>query len=201
MVSLIIYRYRNKSRDIILLNIFFSVFHFTDTTFSNKSENEEQAICEEVENTVCIQTHRNSKSKSKSSPPLCDAETSSASTSNNVTTDSGVKIYTCQDCGAKLTRRSYLNKHMLRHVGIKKFICDDCGARFTRKGVLKRHMFTHTRIKDFECSVCLTRFTRKGHLDRHMLTHTGMKKFECDICHTRFTLKRNLNRHMLTHTR
>ncbi|XP_045914778.1 gastrula zinc finger protein XlCGF26.1-like [Micropterus dolomieu] len=49
----------------------------------------------------------------------------------------------------------------------KMFSCSECGKRLTLKGNLQRHMRIHTRETPFSCSVCSRRFPSFSELKKH----------------------------------
>jgi len=142
----------------------------------------------------------------------------------------GVRPYTCQDCGRRYRTCAYLKTHIRTvHTGEeKKFVCSICGKAFNRKIKLTSHMYVHTDEKAYSCETCGKAFKKKGQLvihqathssekpflcrtcgkgfkrdialKRHDLIHTGEQPYECSVCGMRFNQSCSMRRHMLTHT-
>ena len=55
------------------------------------------------------------------------------------------------------------------HTGKKIFHCDECDKRFTRRSTLKIHKKIHTGIKDFQCKLCILQqwYSKKSHENPH----------------------------------
>ncbi|KAL2831674.1 hypothetical protein BJY01DRAFT_106705 [Aspergillus pseudoustus] len=78
---------------------------------------------------------------------------------------------TCTVCGAEFTRRSNCREHMKKHdpSGRKLYSCEDCGKSLGRKTDLKRHVDSvHRGIRRFGCDHCGYRFSRQDTLARHV---------------------------------
>ena len=118
----------------------------------------------------------------------------------------GVKPFKCSICGAGLSRKTNLIRHMTCHTGEKPYSCPVCEKNFRYRGSVMRHMKIHTmdkslRIrKSVSCSECGKSYNRKEHLVLHMRTHTGEKPFSCSVCSKSFTQSKYLKSHMRTHT-
>ncbi|KAJ8004467.1 hypothetical protein DPEC_G00136000, partial [Dallia pectoralis] len=77
-----------------------------------------------------------------------------------------------------LKRRIGLNIH----TGVKPYSCSECGNIFSRLGSLKRHQLIHAGVKPYSCSECGNIFSRLGSLKRHQCIHTGEKPYSCSDC-------------------
>ncbi|KAL2799411.1 hypothetical protein BJX66DRAFT_260503 [Aspergillus keveii] len=78
---------------------------------------------------------------------------------------------TCTVCGAEFTRRSNCREHMKKHDpnSRKLYSCEDCGKTLGRKTDLKRHIDSvHRGIRRFGCDQCGFRFSRHDTLARHV---------------------------------
>ncbi|XP_013865779.1 gastrula zinc finger protein XlCGF28.1 [Austrofundulus limnaeus] len=112
----------------------------------------------------------------------------------------GDKPFPCEVCEQRFSCKSSLNKQMRVHMGEKPFLCEVCEQRFSQKSYLNKHMRVHTGDKPFLCHLCGQRFSRKSYLSTHMRVHTEDKPFACDVCGQRFRRKSHLNSHMRVHT-
>ena len=62
-----------------------------------------------------------------------------------------VPSFACQECGAVLSRREYLERHMReQHDRVRPFHCDACGQAFARKGDLEKH-WRSRKARDMGC--------------------------------------------------
>ena len=131
----------------------------------------------------------------------CDIEEESVGCS-----ECGTKPFKCSVCGAGLSRKTNLIRHMTCHTGEKPYSCSVCEKSFRYRGSVIRHMKIHTMDKSFRirksvsCSECGKSYNRKEHLVLHMRTHTGEKPFSCSVCKKCFTQSKYLKSHMRTHT-
>ncbi|XP_055325771.1 gastrula zinc finger protein XlCGF57.1-like [Sitodiplosis mosellana] len=133
----------------------------------------------------------------------------------------------CDFCEYSASRKSSLDRHLLKHTGEKPHGCDFCLKRFTTKHNLRVHMKVHVEEFLFHCQGCLQGFNEKDektvheinckarhyecHLCKksigsnrtkmlqHMRVHSGVKPFKCTQCPKQFAQKCNLNSHMKLH--
>ncbi|XP_042291827.1 zinc finger protein 233-like [Thunnus maccoyii] len=120
---------------------------------------------------------------------------------NDMRCNTGIKSYSCSECGKRLSQKGTLRRHVRKvHRREKPFTCSVCNGNFSQAVTLEQHMRIHTGEKPFSCSVCAKKFTQKRNLKCHMTVHTGEKPFSCSVCAKRFTQKRILKGHMTVHT-
>ena len=87
------------------------------------------------------------------------------------------RLYVCQHCNYKATKRNNLLKHVSAiHDGVK-YPCTICNYKATQKWHLVRHASAiHDGIK-FPCTDCDYKATTKSDLQRHIKSiHEGVKK-------------------------
>ncbi|TID21062.1 hypothetical protein CANINC_003522 [Pichia inconspicua] len=94
---------------------------------------------------------RNIPSSSSSSTTTTNNTTSSSSSSSSSFSKSN-KIFTCDFCSKKFTRKSNLDSHLITHSSEKPHPCSQCGKPFARLSDRTRHeATTHGNSKIFQC--------------------------------------------------
>lgn len=117
----------------------------------------------------------------------------------NHNTQTGGKLYTCDKCQKKFTRKFNLTVHERTHTGYKPFKCNECPGFFASRYTLNRHKRVHTGEKAYKCDECQKVFSQKNNLAIHKRTHTKEKPYKCDECQKGFSQKINLANHRRTH--
>jgi len=136
---------------------------------------------------------------------------------------SGVRLYSCAECGKCLSSQSNLINH--KNIHTSRYECTECGKCCVTSRDLAVHRRSHSGEKPFECKVCSKRFThsnglvrhsrihigaklykfkQSGHLRRHvnshMPAHTGEKPHHCPYCDAQFRTNTQLKTHVRIHT-
>ena len=110
---------------------------------------------------------------------------------------SGLRPFSCADCGATFTRKDSYESHVVMHENSKPYMCSECGKTFGRRHARNLHERAHRGDKRFACGFCGKRFL-SGHQKRsHERTHTGERPYQCSTCGRTFAQKHQ----MITHTR
>ena len=113
--------------------------------------------------------------------------------------------YTCNVCGMRFNRASFLTRHMRFHTdGKPPFQCFLCGRSFRQLSRLDRCISTHRSAcpnieRPYQCAFCGNCYRQRRHLYRHMNQHQHMiggRPYQCTLCGSCYHHRRNLNQHM-----
>ncbi|XP_046622181.1 zinc finger protein 737-like isoform X3 [Neodiprion virginianus] len=113
---------------------------------------------------------------------------------------SGVRNFTCDQCGKSFIQKGNLEAHFLTHSADKPYTCSQCPKAFKTPLQLKKHETVHTGAKPHQCAVCGRTFREKGTLREHHRIHTGAMPFTCEFCGKCFRFKGILTTHRRQHT-
>ncbi|XP_076667664.1 uncharacterized protein LOC143368624 isoform X2 [Andrena cerasifolii] len=113
---------------------------------------------------------------------------------------SGVRNFTCDQCGKSFIQKGNLEAHFLTHSADKPYNCTQCSKAFKTPLQLKKHETVHTGAKPHQCAVCGRTFREKGTLREHHRIHTGAMPFTCEFCGKCFRFKGILTTHRRQHT-
>nr|CAD7586269.1 unnamed protein product [Timema genevievae] len=69
-----------------------------------------------------------------------------------VWTESGSNPAACPPC--RFSTKPNLVTHKRIHTGIRNYTCDQCGKSFIQKGNLDAHLLTHSSDKPHTCTIC-----------------------------------------------
>ncbi|XP_048002764.1 zinc finger protein 665-like [Leguminivora glycinivorella] len=144
-------------------------------------------------------THARAHPVTPRSTPSTRAHTHSRPTTRGYT-KSGDKLFECNDCGYKCTRKSSLFTHRMIHTGEKPYRCKHCNYRTRQRASLRTHEMRHTHETAFKCNHCeYTSISRRNLID-HLRKHTGDKPYRCKHCNYRTHRAARLSDHVKTHT-
>ncbi|KAF0760290.1 Uncharacterized protein FWK35_00008876 [Aphis craccivora] len=103
----------------------------------------------------------------------------------------------CAHCLARFRFKSWLVRHLSRHVDIDNFSCGECGESFSRKSSLKRHAEGHdSLLKKFPCTLCPKFFTRKEDAAHHeKIVHLKLLTHKCIDCEMTFKSNKEMQYH------
>lgn len=103
-------------------------------------------------------------------------------------------FFQCAHCPPSFRWKSWLVRHISRHVHINMFSCGECGESFSRKSSLKRHAESHdSSQKKCPCTLCPKVFTRKEDSARHEnIVHLKVSTHKCIDCELTFKSKKEM---------
>lgn len=112
-----------------------------------------------------------------------------------------VRVYECDICGKKCTRKSGLKRHKadIHNIDVIWYPCDLCDYKCKRKGQLKTHKADvhDINVKWYHCDLCDYKCKRYRTVIRHkaLIHDIGVKWYPCDLCDRKFKQKANLKQH------
>jgi hypothetical protein len=92
--------------------------------------------------------------------------------------------FQCPCCKASFTKKTNLQRHLLRHLSSGTHLCLICGNKFKGRDGLQRHMNQHM-IKPYNCPNCRSRFGSEQELSLHITSRCregSREDFKCDLC-------------------
>jgi KRAB domain-containing zinc finger protein len=106
------------------------------------------------------------------------------------------RIWSCDICSAKLTKKYGLKIHTLQ-VHSQSVKCKICGKIFKSALYLPRHMSSmHAKEKPFACNLCDKAFNKECYLNAHFKQMHSNLVFCCESCNFSSKSKQNLARHI-----
>ena len=87
-------------------------------------------------------------------------------------------------------------EHMSTHSGERRFSCDQCNYSCMQANDIKKHMLQHSIEKPLACNQCSFSCRRPSGLKYHMLSYTDEKPFACKKCKYLFRQSRDLKKHI-----
>ncbi|ELU06162.1 hypothetical protein CAPTEDRAFT_227534 [Capitella teleta] len=137
---------------------------------------------------------------------LCDFVTSDKSclqshmwSKHRVQLDSGMKIFTCEQCGYSTDRGPRFKEHMLKHGEDRPVPCPECAKTFKSAHNLRSHMLWVHKKKKVKCEHCDHVTATMTNLREHVRikhTHCNVKPFKCPYCDQLFGTAGNCRKHV-----
>ena len=101
--------------------------------------------------------------------------------------------HTCDQCGHKSRRKSYLRRHkQTSHQGIV-FSCDMCSFTYTQLYTLRNH--TRNIHEDIVCDSCNITINGYIALNRHKIK-AHADNLKCNVCHYKYPVRKYLKEHI-----
>ena len=121
-----------------------------------------------------------------------------------MTSHTGVKYHSCNQCGKSFNQRSNLKTYMTSHRSKKKenYSCNQCGKNFRHESSLITHITTHTGVKIIHV-ISVVRVSTRWVIWKHIKSNTRVKKVKshsCNQCAKHFSNRSHLITHMKNHT-
>lgn len=105
----------------------------------------------------------------------------------------------CDLCGAELTSKYRLNRHMkMMHTeeNQQEQICPYCSKISPNLNAHRHHVkYAHTLERKHACHMCDKKFRRPLELKEHLSTHTGEPLYTCPHCPRTFISSANMHKH------
>lgn len=106
---------------------------------------------------------------------------------------------TCPNClKVYSTRKCMLYHQKVVHSGVRPYTCAQCGASFARQASFMHH--SHNKTRSFLCSHCGKMFLTKNARARHERSHLGVRPHQCTYCEKRFVTHQQRKNHEMVHT-
>ena len=87
--------------------------------------------------------------------------------------DDKPRLYVCEVCDKWFTSKLHLNYHKMTHTGEKLYSCTQCGQRITTQSLMTAHMNVHS--SKYKCTECEKSFRQNKKLSKHRRVQTGVK--------------------------
>lgn len=104
------------------------------------------------------------------------------------------KIFQCNHCDKKFSKKCHLNKHLKQVSGELNIICGICNKVCRDKHDYKIHSLSHSNERPFKCSLCEKSYKTASARAAHLQSH--LEIILCPFCELQFKSRRTMQKHV-----